>query len=104
VHHEVRYIRNFWTRALIVFIMAALGATVVTGAFSNPRAGVVFVEEEMGSTKVPLTEEKMDSKDKPGFLILQLISTTSSATENHGQNSSTRPGYHSLPEIPPELS
>ena len=84
--------------------MIALGITVATGAFFNPRAGILFVEEEMGNSKAPVSEEKIDSRGKTELFWLQVFSSSLQKPGYALHAGSPRPGYSSLPEIPPDLS
>ena len=95
--------KKFIIRFFTVLVMIALGATVVTGAFSNPRAGIVFVEEEIHGNKTG-AKDNGSFNDKSELTLcfgLPLPDQTLLPFSNH--HSELSPAFRSLPEMPPDL-
>jgi hypothetical protein len=95
-----KYIIRFFT----VIVMIALGATVVTGAFSNPRAGIVFVEEEIHGNKTGAKDNGNynDKSEMPCCLGMPESNKPIHGYLSHNIELSN--AFRFLPEMPPDLS
>jgi hypothetical protein len=91
-------------RFFTIIVMIALGATVVTGAFSNPRAGIVFVEEEIHGNKTGAKDNGNynDKSEMPFYLDMPEPNKPLHGYFLH--NLALSNAFRFLPEMPPDLA
>lgn len=95
--------KEFIIRFFTVIVLIALGATVVTGAFSNPRAGIVFVEEEIHGSKTGAKDN--GNYDKSDVVLCFGIPQPDQPLVEYGEhNSLPTTAYRFMPEMPPDHS
>ena len=96
--------KKFIIKLFTVIVMIALGATVVTGAFSNPRAGVVFVEEEIHGNKTGAKDNANFNDKSELVLYLGFPAPAVTVAAFTGHIYLLASAYRTLPEMPPDLA